>query len=97
MTTQERLLVDARWTWKPYRVAYEVVKALRRLDTGSVVEVITKDDKGLLNDLGTWCRATGHEFLGARPGQGEARLLIRKAESAGSASRQAASGGGCAP
>ena len=29
MRTQERLLVDARWTWKPYRVAYEVIKALR--------------------------------------------------------------------
>ena len=25
MRTQERLLVDAWWTWKPYRVAYEVI------------------------------------------------------------------------
>ena len=79
MTTQERLLVDARGTWKPYRVAYEVIKALRPLDTGSVAEVITKDDQGLLNDLGIWCRATGHELLGVQPGAGEARLLIRKA------------------
>jgi TusA-related sulfurtransferase len=82
MRTQDRLLVDARWTWKPYRVAYEVIKALRGLDTGSVVEVITKDDQGLLNDLGTWCRATGHELAGEQPGQGEARVLIRKAASA---------------
>ena len=80
MRTQERLLVDARWTWKPYRVAYEVIKALRGRETGSVVEVITKDDKGLLNDLGTWCRATGHEILSEQPGEGEARLLIRKGE-----------------
>ena len=77
---QERLLVDARWTWKPYRVAYEVIKALRGLDTGAVVEVITKDDKGLLNDLGIWCRAVGHELLGVQPGEGEARVLIRKGE-----------------
>jgi hypothetical protein len=63
MTSQERLLVDARGTWKPYRVAYEVIKALQPLDIGSVVEVITKDDTGLLNDLGIWCQATG-----ARPG-----------------------------
>ena len=63
MTTQERLVVDARGTWKPYRVAYEVIKALQPLDIGSVVEVITKDDTGLLNDLGIWCQATG-----ARPG-----------------------------
>jgi predicted peroxiredoxin/TusA-related sulfurtransferase len=80
MTMQERLLVDARGTWKPYRVAYEVIKALRPLGIGSVVEVIAKDDKGLLKDLGTWCQATGYELLGAQPGEGEARLLIRKGE-----------------
>jgi len=82
MRTQERLLVDARWTWKPYRVAYEVIKALGGLDTGSVVEVITEDDTGLLNDLGIWCRATGHELLGVQPGERQARVLIRKGEPA---------------
>ena len=82
MRTQERLLVDARWTWKPYRVAYEVIKALRGLDTGSVVEVITRDDQGLLNDLETWCRDTGHELLGVQPTEGAARVLILKAEPA---------------
>jgi len=80
MRTQERLLVDARRTWKPYRVAYEVIKALRGLDTGSAVEVITKDDNGLLNDLGVWCRATGHELLTVQSGEGEARLLVSKGE-----------------
>ena len=82
MTTQERLQVDARGTWKPYRVAYAVITALRPLDVGSVVEVITKDDQGLRNDLGIWCRATGHELLGEQPGEGEARLLIGKGEPA---------------
>jgi len=80
MATQERLLLDVRGTWKPYRVAYEVIKALRPLDVGSVVEVITKDDQGLLNDLGIWCRATGHELLDTKPGDGETRVLIRKGE-----------------
>ena len=80
MKVQDRLVLDARWTWKPYRVAYEVIKALRGQETGSVVEVSTKDDQGLLNDLAIWCRATGHELLGEQPGQGEARLLIRKGE-----------------
>ena len=82
MTTQERLLLDARGTWKPYRVAYEVIKALRGLGTGSVVEVITSDDQGLLNDLGTWCRDTGHELLSVQPAEGVARVLIRKGEPA---------------
>ena len=45
MATQERLLVDARGTWKPYRVAYEVITALRPLESGSVVEVSTKNDQ----------------------------------------------------
>ncbi len=80
MKAQERLLIDARGTWKPYRVAYEVIKALRGRDTGSVVEVITKDDKGLMNDLGVWCRATGHELLSVQPGEGETRVLIRTGE-----------------
>jgi predicted peroxiredoxin/TusA-related sulfurtransferase len=80
METRERLLVDARGTWKPYRVAYEVIKALRPLAIGTVVEVITRDDQGLLNDLGIWCQATGHELLSVQPNQEEARLLIGKAE-----------------
>jgi TusA-related sulfurtransferase/predicted peroxiredoxin len=80
VSTQERFLLDTRGTWKPYRVAYEVIKAFRPLEIGSVVEVITKDDKGLLNDLGIWCRATGHELLGMKPGEGAARVLIRKGE-----------------
>ena len=80
MKAQQQLVVDARGTWKPYRVAYEIIKAVRPLDTGSVIEVITKDDQGLLNDLGIWCQATGHDLLSTQPGPGEARLLIRKAE-----------------
>jgi predicted peroxiredoxin/TusA-related sulfurtransferase len=80
MKAPERLLIDARGTWKPYRVAYDIIKALRGRDTGSVVEVIAKDDKGLLNDLGVWCRATGHELLSVQPGEEETRVLIRKGE-----------------
>jgi TusA-related sulfurtransferase/predicted peroxiredoxin len=81
MTTLEQLVVDARGTWKPYRVAYEVIKAVRPLETGSVVEVVTKDDQGLLNDLRIWCQATGHDLVATQPGgKGEARLVIRKAE-----------------
>jgi predicted peroxiredoxin/TusA-related sulfurtransferase len=85
MKTQEktsvRILVDARWTWKPYRVIYEVIKAMRAEEIGSVVEVSTKDDKGLLNDVATWCEATGHEILSSeRPSEGEVRSLIRKGE-----------------
>jgi predicted peroxiredoxin len=80
MRTQERLLVDIRETWKPYRVAYEIIKALRGLDTGTLADVVTKDDRGLLNDLGIWCQATGHELVSQELGKGEARTLIRKGD-----------------
>lgn len=78
MTTQERLLIDAQDTWKPYRVAYEVIKATRGRDAGSVVEVITKNDRGLLNDLSTWAGAVGYEVLSTQPGGRTARSLICK-------------------
>lgn len=80
MTTQERLLVDAQSTWKPYRVAYEVIKATRGRDVGSVAEVVAKNDQGLLNDLSTWCNATGYELLETKPRDGAVRLLVRKGE-----------------
>jgi len=86
--TQQTVRVDVRGTWKPYRMTYEVIKALRELETGSVVEVITKDDKGIVKDIGTWCEATGHEFLGSQPqGEADVRSLIRKG------SRRGATGG----
>lgn len=82
MKTQERVRVDVRGTWKPYQVTYEVIKALRDLEPGSTVEVITKNDKGILKDLGTWCEATGHEIVGSeREGEADVRSLIRKGES----------------
>jgi hypothetical protein len=34
MKAQETVLVDVRGTWKPYRATYEVIKALRDLETG---------------------------------------------------------------
>ena len=73
--------VDVREPWKPYRAIYEVIRALRGRETGSLVEVITRSDKGLLTDLGTWCEATGHELVGTEPETGDAaRSLIRKGE-----------------
>jgi TusA-related sulfurtransferase/predicted peroxiredoxin len=57
-------IVDIRGTWKPYMVAYKIIKGMTNLDQGAIVEVITKDNKGILNDINTWCRATGHALIG---------------------------------
>jgi predicted peroxiredoxin/TusA-related sulfurtransferase len=73
--------VDVHGTWKPYMVAYEIIKDMRSLDKGAVIEVITKDNKGILKDINTWCEATGHIFLGSEK-RGEKMLssLIQKGE-----------------
>jgi predicted peroxiredoxin/TusA-related sulfurtransferase len=79
MRTKEMASLDMRWTWKPYMIAYEIIVALRGQETGSVVEVTTKDDPGVLQDLRTWCEATGNELVGSLPqAEGEVRSLIRK-------------------
>jgi TusA-related sulfurtransferase/predicted peroxiredoxin len=71
--------VDVRATWKPYRVGYQAIKAMRAMGTGAVLEVLTKDDAGLLHDISTWCQATGHDLLASeRVSDGEVRSLIRK-------------------
>ena len=73
--------VDARGTWKPYQVAYEAIKAMRELDTGAQLEVLTKDDAGLLYDISTWCRATGHQVVVSEPiDDGAVRSLLRKGQ-----------------
>jgi len=73
--------VDAERTWKPYQVMYEVIKALRELESGSILEVTTRGDEGLLNDLRTWSEVTGHTLIASqRQADDTARSLIRKGE-----------------
>jgi predicted peroxiredoxin/TusA-related sulfurtransferase len=73
--------VDATATWKPYRVAYEAIKALRAVETGATVEVLSRDDPGLPTDVATWCEAAGHHLVASdRPAPGQALSLIRKGE-----------------
>jgi predicted peroxiredoxin/TusA-related sulfurtransferase len=62
-------------------VAYEIIKEMKSLDKGAVVEVITKDNKGILKDINTWCEATGHIFLGSeKRGEKMVSSLIQKGE-----------------
>jgi TusA-related sulfurtransferase/predicted peroxiredoxin len=76
-----KVSVDVQGTWKPYMVAYEIIKEMRSLDKGEVIEVVTKDNKGILNDIITWCGATGHSLLGSEKRGGETLIsLIQKGE-----------------
>jgi predicted peroxiredoxin/TusA-related sulfurtransferase len=73
--------VDGRQTLKSYICVYEILKELRHRDNEAVVELVMKNDKGMLHDIATWCEATGNELLSSEPGEkGEVRCLVQKGE-----------------
>jgi predicted peroxiredoxin/TusA-related sulfurtransferase len=60
------------------------MKELRHRDTEAVVELVMKNDKGMLHDIATWCEATGNELISSEPGgEGEVRCLVQKGEMQG--------------
>jgi predicted peroxiredoxin/TusA-related sulfurtransferase len=62
-------------------VAYEIIKGMTSLEEGAVIEVITKDNMGIIRDINTWCQATGHVLLGSERRREELRSsLIQKGE-----------------
>jgi predicted peroxiredoxin/TusA-related sulfurtransferase len=74
-------VVDSRQTFKAYQAAYLVIQELRRKDSEAVVELVIKDDKGMLKDIATWCSTTGYQLICSEPGkEGEMRCLIQKGE-----------------
>jgi predicted peroxiredoxin len=74
-------VVDCRQTFKAYQAAYLVIQELRRKDSEAVVELVIKDDKGMLKDIVTWCSTTGYQLICSEPGnEGEMRCLIQKGE-----------------
>ncbi len=74
-------IVDCPQTFKVYQAAYLVIQELRRKDSEAVVELVIKDDKGMLKDIATWCSSTGHQLICSEPGkEGEMRCLIQKGE-----------------
>jgi predicted peroxiredoxin len=74
-------IVDARHTFKSYQAAYSVIQQLSRRDAEAVVELLIKNDKGMLKDIATWCSTTGYQLICSEPGEeGEMRCLIQKGE-----------------
>lgn len=74
-------VVDCRQTFKAYQAAYLVIQELRRKDSEAVVELVIKDDKGMLKDIATWCSTTGYQLICSEPGkEGEIRCLVQKGE-----------------
>jgi tRNA 2-thiouridine synthesizing protein A len=55
----------------------KTAEKIKRLKPGEVLEVVA-DDKGIYKDMPAWCKATGHEYVGAHEEGGEIRVYVRK-------------------
>lgn len=57
-----------------------IVKTAEKMKTmlpGQVLEVLA-DDRGIKEDMPTWCKATGNEFLGCLDNGDEIMVYVRK-------------------
>lgn len=59
-------------------VVYDLVEALRSLDEGDIVELITDDYEPIVRDIAAWCRTTGHEMVSSQPRGRTRRFLVAK-------------------
>ncbi len=54
-------------------------KKMKELKKGQVLEVLS-DDEGIKEDMPSWCRTTGNEFLDIQEEDGIYRVFVKKSE-----------------
>ncbi len=52
-------------------------KKFKELKIGQVLEVLA-DDKGIKQDMPSWCKTTGNEFLGIEEEDGTYKVYVKK-------------------
>lgn len=52
-------------------------KKFKELKVGQVLEVLS-DDEGIKQDMPSWCKSTGNEFLRIEEENGTYRVFVRK-------------------
>ena len=52
-------------------------RKIKELKTGKVLEVLS-DDEGIKEDMPSWCKTTGNEFLGIQENEGVFRVFVKK-------------------
>ena len=70
------LTIDTLGLYCPVPIV-KTAKAVQQMRPGQVLEVIS-DDEGIKKDLPSWCKSSGHEFLGLEEEDGEYRGYLRK-------------------
>jgi TusA-related sulfurtransferase len=56
---------------------YKTAQKIKELKPGEVLEIIA-DDKGIKQDMPSWCRMTGNECLGIEEKDGEFHVFVKK-------------------
>lgn len=55
----------------------ELSNQIKNMNIGDIIELIA-DDPGVVEDVPSWCKATGNEFLGVYEEDGEFHSFVRK-------------------
>ncbi len=69
--------IDARGSFCPGPLM-ELIRGVKALPVGGTLAVMSSDP-GSIKDIPAWVAKARHEFIGAFPGQGYTRFVIRKA------------------
>jgi TusA-related sulfurtransferase len=57
----------------------KTAQKIKEMKTGEILEILA-DDKGIKQDMPSWCLATGNECLGTEEGGGEIKVYVRKTQ-----------------
>jgi predicted peroxiredoxin len=57
-------VIDVSDSWKPYLVAYRIIKETGGSEKGKTLKVIVKESEAILADIKTFCEITGYVFAG---------------------------------
>jgi len=52
-------------------------RKMKELKAGQVLEVLS-DDEGIKEDMPSWCKTTGNEYLGIEEEEGVYRAYVKK-------------------
>ena len=55
----------------------KTAEKIREMEKGQILEIVA-DDKGIVEDMPSWCKGTGNEFLDVEQCDDEYKAYIRK-------------------
>ena len=78
MTDNVDLRIDARGSFCPGPLM-ELVKAVKKLETGQIVELLSEDE-GSKKDVPAWVEKAGHKLVEVKEYEGYRGFVIEKGE-----------------